>query len=201
MRAGERFTLAGAVDTVIGALDEAGVGRAVIVRSLVRRVRRHGGRGARTGSCPRSRPRGRDGRAVGSQQAALPGSRLGHGDVRRTAPRCAQSLVLPDTVPGCHRGPDRGRRVLAGRRRRRRCEPSPENDSDLALPPILAPRSSSTASSICRSGSPRGRSPPQPEHPRRVLLNGAIHLSNLDRPAAFNEAIRRFVRSLPEDTG
>ena len=31
---------------------------------------------------------------------------------------------------------------------------------------------------------------------RRVRLAGATHLSNLDRPAAFNEAIRRFERSL-----
>jgi pimeloyl-ACP methyl ester carboxylesterase len=31
---------------------------------------------------------------------------------------------------------------------------------------------------------------------RRVRLAGALHLSNLDRPAAFNEAVRRFVRSL-----
>jgi pimeloyl-ACP methyl ester carboxylesterase len=31
---------------------------------------------------------------------------------------------------------------------------------------------------------------------RRVRLAGALHLSNLDRPAAFTEAIRRFVASL-----
>jgi pimeloyl-ACP methyl ester carboxylesterase len=31
---------------------------------------------------------------------------------------------------------------------------------------------------------------------RRVQLAGALHLSNLDRPAAFNEAVRRFARSL-----
>jgi pimeloyl-ACP methyl ester carboxylesterase len=31
---------------------------------------------------------------------------------------------------------------------------------------------------------------------RRVRLAGAAHLSNLDRPAAFSDAIRRFVRSL-----
>ena len=31
---------------------------------------------------------------------------------------------------------------------------------------------------------------------RRVRLAGALHLSNLDRPAAFNEAVRRFARSL-----
>jgi pimeloyl-ACP methyl ester carboxylesterase len=35
--------------------------------------------------------------------------------------------------------------------------------------------------------------------PRRVRLGGATHLANLDRPGAFNEAIRRFVRSLEED--
>ncbi len=32
--------------------------------------------------------------------------------------------------------------------------------------------------------------------PRRVRLAGATHLANLDRPAAFSEAVRRFVRSL-----
>lgn len=31
---------------------------------------------------------------------------------------------------------------------------------------------------------------------RRVRLAGASHLANLDRPAAFSEAVRRFVRSL-----
>lgn len=31
---------------------------------------------------------------------------------------------------------------------------------------------------------------------RRVRLPGALHLSNLDQPAAFNEAVRRFTRSL-----
>lgn len=31
---------------------------------------------------------------------------------------------------------------------------------------------------------------------RRVRLAGALHLSNLDRPAAFTEAVRRFARSL-----
>lgn len=31
---------------------------------------------------------------------------------------------------------------------------------------------------------------------RRVRLAGALHLSNLDRPAAFNEAVRRFARSV-----
>jgi pimeloyl-ACP methyl ester carboxylesterase len=32
---------------------------------------------------------------------------------------------------------------------------------------------------------------------RRVRLAGATHLANLDRPAAFTEAVRRFVESLP----
>jgi pimeloyl-ACP methyl ester carboxylesterase len=31
---------------------------------------------------------------------------------------------------------------------------------------------------------------------RRVRLTGAVHLSNLDRPAAFNDALRRFARSI-----
>jgi pimeloyl-ACP methyl ester carboxylesterase len=31
---------------------------------------------------------------------------------------------------------------------------------------------------------------------RRARLAGAMHLSNLDRPAAFSEAVRRFARSL-----
>lgn len=33
-------------------------------------------------------------------------------------------------------------------------------------------------------------------NPRRVQLKGATHLSNLDRPAAFTQAIRGFARSL-----
>ncbi len=33
---------------------------------------------------------------------------------------------------------------------------------------------------------------------RRTTLAGALHLSNLDRPAAFNEAVRSFARSLGE---
>jgi pimeloyl-ACP methyl ester carboxylesterase len=32
---------------------------------------------------------------------------------------------------------------------------------------------------------------------RRVRLAGATHLANLDRPAAFTEAVRRFAESLP----
>ena len=35
--------------------------------------------------------------------------------------------------------------------------------------------------------------------PRRVLLAGATHLASLDRPLAFSEGVRRFVRSLPSD--
>jgi pimeloyl-ACP methyl ester carboxylesterase len=34
---------------------------------------------------------------------------------------------------------------------------------------------------------------------RRMLLAGATHLASLDRPLAFNEAVRRFARSLPPD--
>jgi pimeloyl-ACP methyl ester carboxylesterase len=34
---------------------------------------------------------------------------------------------------------------------------------------------------------------------RRVRLAGASHLANLDRPAAFTEAVRRFARSLEPD--
>jgi pimeloyl-ACP methyl ester carboxylesterase len=33
---------------------------------------------------------------------------------------------------------------------------------------------------------------------RRVRIGGASHLANLDQPAAFSEAIRRFARSLAE---
>ena len=32
--------------------------------------------------------------------------------------------------------------------------------------------------------------------PRRVILRGATHLANLDRPAAFSAAVRHFARSL-----
>ena len=35
---------------------------------------------------------------------------------------------------------------------------------------------------------------------RRVRLAGARHLANLDRPAAFNAVVRRFVRSLEPET-
>ena len=34
---------------------------------------------------------------------------------------------------------------------------------------------------------------------RRVRLAGATHLASLDRPLAFSEAVRRFARSLPAD--
>jgi len=36
------------------------------------------------------------------------------------------------------------------------------------------------------------------KHPQRVVLRGASHLSNLERPAAFSAAIERFARSLDE---
>jgi len=32
---------------------------------------------------------------------------------------------------------------------------------------------------------------------RRVVIRGATHLANMDRPAAFNAAVRRFARSIP----
>ena len=35
-------------------------------------------------------------------------------------------------------------------------------------------------------------------HPRRVLIRRATHLANLDQPAAFSAAVRRFARSLPD---
>ncbi|HYH94012.1 MAG TPA: alpha/beta hydrolase [Candidatus Saccharimonadales bacterium] len=35
-------------------------------------------------------------------------------------------------------------------------------------------------------------------HVQRVRIRGATHLANLDRPAAFSTAVRRFVRSLDE---
>lgn len=37
------------------------------------------------------------------------------------------------------------------------------------------------------------------QRPRRVRLAGATHLANLDRPAAFSAAVRRFARSLADD--
>jgi pimeloyl-ACP methyl ester carboxylesterase len=37
------------------------------------------------------------------------------------------------------------------------------------------------------------------QHPRRVRLAGASHLSNLDRPAAFDAAIRRFAATLADE--
>jgi pimeloyl-ACP methyl ester carboxylesterase len=38
------------------------------------------------------------------------------------------------------------------------------------------------------------------QHPTRVRLARASHLSNLDRPAAFNEAVRRFARTVDAAT-
>ena len=46
-----------------------------------------------------------------------------------------------------------------------------------------------SAGAFARAGGDRRRI-------RRVLIKGATHLSNLDRPAAFNEAIRRFAASI-----
>ena len=37
--------------------------------------------------------------------------------------------------------------------------------------------------------------------PRRVLIRGATHLANLDRPAAFTAAVRRFARSVTAGDG
>src|SRR4029079_1757850 len=34
-------------------------------------------------------------------------------------------------------------------------------------------------------------------HPKRVLIRGATHHANLDRPEAFTAAIRRFAESIP----
>jgi pimeloyl-ACP methyl ester carboxylesterase len=36
------------------------------------------------------------------------------------------------------------------------------------------------------------------QRPRRVRLKGAVHLANLERPAAFDAAIRTFLRDLDE---
>ena len=59
-------------------------------------------------------------------------------------------------------------------------------------PRTRARRSSSTASSTCRSGCRAATSARRAERRSRVRLAGATHLSNLDRPAAFTEAVRRF---------
>jgi len=48
---------------------------------------------------------------------------------------------------------------------------------------------------VMRPGAPRFAAVAR--NARRVRIAGASHLANLDRPAAFNEAVRRFVRSLP----
>jgi pimeloyl-ACP methyl ester carboxylesterase len=42
-----------------------------------------------------------------------------------------------------------------------------------------------------------GRFTREAQDARRVRLGGATHLANLDRPAAFSLAIRRFVEGLP----
>jgi pimeloyl-ACP methyl ester carboxylesterase len=38
-------------------------------------------------------------------------------------------------------------------------------------------------------------------NPRRVVIRGATHLANLDRPTAFSAAIRRFARTIEKDAG
>ena len=57
-------------------------------------------------------------------------------------------------------------------------------------------RSSSTGSGTCSSAWPPGTFARAARDARRVRLGGATHLANMDRPGAFNFAVRRFVEGL-----
>ena len=119
-----------------------------------------------------------------------------HGRHRRGRPGPPQHLVLPTPLPGGHRrarsspagsGRDGGAvalRAIAGERfvPRLAAYPGPtliiNGSRDLPFR-LFAPTFAAAAHDA-----------------RRVRLAGASHLANLDRPAAFTEAVRRFARSL-----
>ena len=126
---------------------------------------------------------------------AMPVPRPGWSIDRFDGPRleARQPLVLPDAVPAGPRRADRRGRVLGARRRGGPALPR--------RPPLQAPLAAYPGPTLILNGSLdlpfRCRPAGVRARPRRMAgasgSPGATHLSNLDRPAAFNDAVRRFV--------
>ena len=149
------------------------------------------------GARPRARAVGRDGRAGRGPDAAVPGPGRASWTASTRTPRRGSTRGSSGAATR-RRSPSRSSPAGSGRAAaRRRCGrscgerfvprlarlPGPDADHQRrARPPVPALRPDVRA---------------RPAHDvRRVRLAGARHLANLDRPAAFTEAVRRFARSL-----
>ncbi len=198
-RADEPFTLAGAADVVAGAIDAEAGGRAVVVGLSLggyvamdvaaRTPERVRGLVLAGATAEPTWPTKAPFLAFAWGLSALSGARVG-APVDAVSRWYFERRFPPDIA---------GPIVAAGSGRaaaRRPCAPSPTNDSSRGSPRTRARSCSSTASGTCPSGSAPAGSRAAAADPRRVLIAGASHLSNLERPAAFTEAVRRFARSL-----
>ncbi len=172
-------------------------GRADRRRPVARRVRGDGARGASARGGPRAGAVGCDGRADWRPDRPVSGDRRVIDQVdlerldrvnawffrRRFPPEIAEPIVAGGFWS---RGGAAALRSVAGERfvPRLAAYPGPSLilNGELDLPFRLFAASFAAAA----------------QDARRVRLAGASHLANLDRPAAFSEAVRRFARSLPD---
>ena len=195
-RAAEPFTLDAATAAVDDAIATEAAGRAIVVGlSLggyvaMALAAREPARVRGLVAVGRHRRTGRD------PDAAVPRPGRRHGRHRPGRPDAAQRADLPASLPGGHRRADRRRRVLDARRGGG--APGPRGRAVPAAPGELPGPDADhqRVASTSRSGSSPRRSRAAAHDVRRVRLAGAGHNSNLDRPAAFTAAVRRFARSL-----
>jgi pimeloyl-ACP methyl ester carboxylesterase len=197
-RAGEPFTLQGAADRVAATIDEAGGGRAVVVglslggyvamELAARSPERVRGLVVAGATAEPTGPRRLPYLGLAWAMATYDGPRLEALNRRFFRSRFAPTIADPIVAGGFwSSGGAVALRALAGERFLPRLAGYPGPTLILNGERDLPFRVS--AGTFARAA----------RRPRRVRLAGATHLSNLDRPAAFNEAVRRFVRSLDAD--
>jgi len=195
VRAADAFTLDGAVDAVAGVIETQASGRAVVVGLSL------GGYVAMALAAQRSdlvrglvvsgatiEPAGVLGRAVVGLAFAFELTRLRWFDplnARYYRGRYPATIAEPVIAGGFWpTGGAIALRALAGERFKHRLAAYPG--------PVLLINGSQDL--VMRPGA-RGFAAAARDA-RRVRIGGAAHLANLDRPAAFSEAVRHFARSL-----
>ncbi|TFG68680.1 MAG: alpha/beta fold hydrolase [Thermomicrobiales bacterium] len=129
-------------------------------------------------------------RAVASLMDAIDGPRLDRAQERYYRSRYPAEIAEPIIEGGFWmRGGAEALRALAGERFLSRLAAYPGRTQILNGEYDL----------VFRPGAPRFAAAARDAS--RVRLRGATHMANLDRPAAFNAAVRRFARSLTEGAG
>ena len=192
------FTLTGASDEV-GARHRGGGRRARgRGRPVARRLRRDGPGGApsRSSSAAWSCPARRRNPSASWRRriSRSPGSWI--GSMGRRSMRSTRGSSGPDFP---RPSPTRSSPAASGRPvARRPCGPSSGNASRRASPRIPGPTLIVNGEWDLLFRLAAGTFARSARDPRRVRLAGATHLANLDRPAAFSFAVRRFVEGLRE---